>query len=1088
MAANPTFGKYVVRALALGLDVDQAARRDPGEKTERRPSLTQRLGLGSAASPKGKDKEADAAASSGNDEGSDSRPQKEHGHRGARKRPGKIECVDVVGSDVYVGTSNGHVLHYAVDAVTMETQAAPAIRMVQAADVGAGSGKRVEQVIALPGQNKLVALCASTLCVYRLADLQPVGSAAFQPLRGVSCVALDERVPRAAGAEAAGLCVACLRSIRLYQLTADDVRLEHEFSVASGVACLSHYGNFVCLADDESYKIVDLRKKRAGADDDAELPLLPTQQPHTDPETGRVVRPPRPRTLVVGANEFMFLTSSGADPESDTLGVIVTALGEARRGTLQFAAYPKSVVYDDPFVIAVFASGRVEVHDTTQPDATLVQTFAFADSSDAARPKRLCGAVSAFVATETAVCETIDTDAANIAALGGLQEQELKRDVVEMEGLPNTEPGKPLSSASSVRVVAVAADSLYFVAREPPVLRVAELIDGQRIEEAMAIVDAAQHQQQSGTTAETQFCIQLAAVTCLGSMLLDDALQYFRRGLLDPRALLHLFPDLVRYLGPLLVPFARIPMPRRLRAAFIDIGDVDALIARGSAQLLAEHSSAEQAEALAAALMANTLEVLERYLRSCRSLMRANGYNSLLDRMPFAPDAVPVVDTALARLYATNARHDRLCTLLQDPASAVVGDLAAGYFRDSGYYYYYSLVLKAEGSVRQVLDAWRSILTGEWPDERFGGVDEYLQYVVLTDSQSIMLEEFTWLTFYDVDAALRLLAHLADGTVEQIDADQVFVSIEAQGDRPMRVFIERLLTAKHPRASHYMTYLVSAYVRQICEHHKGEESHRSDTLVRGYKRAQADDLRLRFRAYLSDASVQSDTCAALHTRLLGILADRQPQYDVDAVCKCLNDEEQVGFVDLERAVVLVIMGNIDDALDVLVNQLGDYAEAEMLLVTPDNPQSLACLAPNPLSSGVSSVNRLLRMYLDLSKSHNDDEMSARLVTDLLHRYADDLGPDILADIPDHWPLSIVQTFVSRHLQLLKAQEQASNVQRSLNQAMAFASKVDYTKAVCDRGPVKLDYTQTCCVCNKLLGSSVFVFEAETGDIKHISCT
>ncbi|KAJ2878343.1 hypothetical protein FB639_003414, partial [Coemansia asiatica] len=1035
MSANSPLDEYIVRALALGLGVDQI-QADAGKKIERRQSLTQRLGLGT-----NEDKKEDSS----NNDSDASSPQQQRTSQGKRQgKAAKIECVDVVGPDVFVGTSSGQLLHYSAGPVTVETDAAPKITLVRAVDVAARAGKRVEQVIALPAQNKLAVLCASTLTLYQLSDLAPL-SQGFQPVRGVSCVALDERIPRSAGAEAAGLCVACLRTIQLYRLTAEDVRLELEFPLSSSVASLSHYGNFVCLADSETYKIIDVRKKRSDVDGDgAELPLLPTQQPFTDAETGRTVRPPRPRTLVVGPNEFMFLTTSGADMESDTLGVIVTALGEARRGTLQFSAYPKSVSYEDPFVVAVFASGRIEVHDTRRPDATLVQSFAFADASDHARPKRLCGAVAAFVASDSLVSETIDTDAADLAGLCELLSQgEIKSDVVEQDdALVSCGPGKPLSRQSPARMVAVASDSLYFVAREPPILRVIRLIADQRIEEAMAIVETAQQAESPARipgapkTAEAQYCIQLAAMTCLGSMLLDDALQYFRRGLIDPRALLHLFPDLVRYLGPLLVPFARIPMPRRLRSIFCDIVDADALIAKGMRQLLAADSSAEQAASLASALMANTLEVLERYLRFCRSAMRSEA--ALSDGL-FAPDALPVIDTALARLYAVNARHDKLCALISDPASAMVSDLAAAYFLDSRHYYYLSLVYKAQGDVRRVLDTWHSIIDGEWPDPRFGGLSEYLQYVQLTDSQSTMLIEFVWLVDRDVDAALQLLTHLSDQTVELIDADQVFSSIESHSDRSMRVFIERLLSAKHPRATHYMTYLVTAYVRQICEYYSAES--RVESLVQGYRRAQADNLALRFRSYLRTLG-QSDEGAALRTRLLSILVERQTQYDVQAVFESLCTETaSAASMYIERAVILVIMGKIDDALHVLVFEFGDYAEAEMLLAAPANPLSLARLCPQKALDLPHSVSRLLDIYLDIGKSHGDDEMSARLVTDLLRRFADKLDPAVLADIPDHWPVSIVEAFVCRHLQSLKADEQSSNIIRSLSQAKSFASKL-----------------------------------------------
>ncbi|KAJ1844316.1 hypothetical protein LPJ73_005208, partial [Coemansia sp. RSA 2703] len=384
--------------------------------------------------------------------------------------------------------------------------------------------------------------------------------------------------------------------------------------------------------------------------------------------------------------------------------------------------------------------------------------------------------------------------------------------------------------------------------------------------------------------------------------------------------------------------------------------------------------------------MANLLEVLERYLEFCRGLVRAGD----LSDAPFAPDAVPVIDTTLVRLYAVNLQKDKLYAMLLDPSSAVVSDLAADYFQKTEHYYYHSLVLKAQGDIRGVLEIWHRLLLGEQTDRWFGGMEEYLQLVQLTDSQSTVLAEFSWLVGVDVGASLRLLAHLSDDSVASIDADSVFAAIERQGDRPMRVFIERLLSAKHPRATRYMTYLVNAYVRQLRDYYMVDtpeaQSNRS-ALENGFKCAQAENLRLRFRTYLESVSRMSEG-AALRVQVLAILTARQKCYDPSDILECIQ-QETADFMYIEQAALLVIMDKADDAIDLLVNKAGDYAEAEHLLLSPDSPSSLARLGPCPAAHQSSTPNyidadavlRLLRMYL----AFKDDDLSARLVTDLLDR-------------------------------------------------------------------------------------------------------
>ncbi|KAJ2723912.1 hypothetical protein GGI07_002290 [Coemansia sp. Benny D115] len=1169
--------KYIVRPLIVGLTLpaqqssapaaaspssgkDADGRKAGATASTRRTSLSQRLGLGGGNAAQHAKSAAKGAAADTNSNNSSGGEQTEQAEDAGKAKPkkgkkaAKIECSDIVDDNVYIGTSDGRVLHYIVGSVAVEASSEPERRLVRTADLQLGN-KRVEQLVCLPAQDKLLVLCASTVVVYSLSELKPAAGPGFQPIRGVSCMALDERVPRAASSEATGVCVACLRAVQIYRLAAADMRLELEFQVSSSVGSVSYYGNYLCLADTETYKIVDLRKIRRGQADEAELPLMPTQQPQVDPESGRIVaRPPRPHTLVAGPNEFMFLAASGIDAESSTLGVIVTAMGEARRGTLQFSAYPKSILYEDPFVVAVFASGAIEIHDTRNPEVTLVQTIELAaDEGDARRPRRLCAVAAMSIETDAPRPEIIDTDITSIVGIASAIENkaegdesgqgdkgqkegatEIRREALEYS-LPDSAQGKALSRSSRISILAASPDSLYCIGSEPPMMLVERLIlEQQRIEEAMHIVDNTTRKSAAGKsggvsfdtkTVEAQYLVQLAAMACLKSMLLDDALQYFRRSMIDPRALLHLFPELVQYLGPLLVPFARIPMASAVRALFCEIGDVYALVKHGAAQLLSTDSPEEQSMALAEALMANTLEVLERYFEFCHAQLQAAVSQN--EELPFDADTVPVVDTVLARLYAVNGRHDKLCALLlSGDSSNVVGDLAAEFFLSTKRYYYYSLVYRAQGDVPRVLDIWHKLLLGAssnegndcqdnggnggsgvadgWTDDLFGGWSEYLQFVRLTDNQTLMLAEFGWAVGVNVAAALQLMDYLSDVSVAVLDADAAIAAIESDGDQSLRVFIERLIVAGHARATHYMTYLVKAYVRQIREFYLESGGDKLESLEMGFKRMQAENLGLSFRSYLSRVAGGDEGEAGgvgLRVRLLKILTTPPLRYSPAEVLECMEakDTTTKEMFHVERAALMVALGRVDDAVDVLIYGAGDYAEAELLLLTPLAPSSLARLAPSPFvssdgersikeeaDSAADNVKRLFRMYLRVGDT--DEEMSARLVADLLSRSAGILDTQVvLEEVPGHWPLTIVESFLCRGLERLGAEECRSQVLQGVFQSRSFGAKTDLMDAVRERGAVVLDYSQTCVACKKLLGSSAFVYEPGSGDIKHISC-
>ncbi|KAJ2806150.1 hypothetical protein H4R21_000982 [Coemansia helicoidea] len=1107
-------GPYVFQAAALGLELDAGRRLQVAEPKPRRPSLSQRLGLQTAAAERSASPGSEASArtpSPGTEEAGGSPKPASPVAGGPKQRAVKIECLDVAGNDVYAGTSHGQIVHFTTETPEVGSGRAAEHFRVQTVDLKLG-GKRVEQVLAFPAMSRLVVLCGSAVVFYSLPELRAVASSAMPTIKGVACIAFDERVQRST-ATTAVLCVARMRQISLYRIGAD-LKLEQEVPIESSVASICQYGNYVCLADTETYKILDLAKARAGgAREAAQLELMPTQQPRTNAATGRVVRPPRPRTLVVGPDEFMFLTPSGDDA---TLGVMVTATGEALRGTLQFATYPKSIVYDDPYVVATFGSGQVDVYDTRSPELTLVQTF-FGDGPPDSQ-RRLSTVAGLRACSRIAQPEVIDVSdsitgvaggSGSVAAASVFDPRNLPRHTgCDFEETAWTEvlgpavhwrrealgdsggrapaagvgPRGALSRWLEARVAVFSSDSVHALVRQPQLARVETLVREQRVEEAVVAVEAALTAAACPAARgdEVAYCFQLAGMVCLKNSLLDDALQHFCRGELDPRALLHLFPEYVDYLGPLLVPFGRIPMATGLRQVFYEIGAVERLVERAARQLAGD--SAEQQSAVGATLQANALEMLQRYLEFCRRLMAQ-------DDQPFAPDAIPVVDTSLARVYAATGAHDRLCSLLRRPRSAVVGDLACDYYRDARLYYYCSLVHRAQGDSARALDAWRRLLSGEWEDPRFGGLPEYLEYAAALGSQAALRDEYYWLAGFDAEASLVLLARLTDATVATVDAERVIDAIEVRGDRVLRVFIERLIAAGHARATHYVTYLAKAYVRQIRDHYLADTAEaraRAAALETQYRCAQATDLSLTFRDHLRVVRRSGDEGTELRAQLLDVLCARPPRYDPRALLECI-DAEAPDYLHVERAVLLVVLGQADDALDALVHRCSEYAEAELLLLRPDAPRSLARLGPlRPEEPLTARVRRLLAMYLRVADS--DDDTAARLVVDVLARYSAHVDADVLDQIPAHWPYTAVEPFVRRRLQLLARDERALQVERSLATARAQADRADAVLALADHGPVPLDYSQTCAACKKLLGSASFVYMPDTRQISHVSCT
>ncbi|KAJ2453814.1 hypothetical protein GGF42_003747, partial [Coemansia sp. RSA 2424] len=490
-------------------------------------------------------------------------------------------------------------------------------------------------------------------------------------------------------------------------------------------------------------------------------------------------------------------------------------------------------------------------------------------------------------------------------------------------------------------------------------------------------------------------------------------------------------------------------------------------------------------------------------------------------------ESLAIIDTALARLYVVSDKHSKFVALLGDRSNHHVDtDMVVEFCRATQRHYYGSLVHRARGEARQVLDIWRQLLLsggsgGEGDTRSFGGMSEYIGYVEALGpkQQDVLLAEYAWLVDIDATASLRVLACLTDASVSALDADRAMAAIQKQqagSDQAQRVLIERLIGAAHPRASHYLTYLLNVYVRQVRDCYSGggggdddgdERQRRLLALETRFRCAQAEDLRLTFRSWIAkaattcqpDDSESSLAAIRLRAQLIAMLGARPIAYDAAAVLACV-EREAPDVLHVERAMLLAVLGRISEADELLVAVCQDYAEAEVLLLRPHARESLAQLAP--AASGVRrirqprvdndseeiavGVRRLLGLYLALE----DDEMSARLVADVLRRYAECLCGDagsVLIKIPEHWPYAIAEPLVARQLARLAHHEQTSSIERGLRQSLALAEQlrgVDEHRAA---GPILLDYSQACAKCHKLLGSSAFVLVPESREIRHVSC-
>ncbi|KAK6352970.1 hypothetical protein TWF696_004960 [Orbilia brochopaga] len=361
----------------------------------------------------------------------------------------RVNCVDIWGDHLYVGTSAGEILHF------MKVPAAPgepsqyifAFRLpLSPPPPSLENPPGVQQIQLLGPVERAAVICNNQLSFYTLPELSPIAT----KLKDVSWVTVDENDLALRGLVPEGeaddrdprgvvVFVGQKKLIRLLRVGAE-VRLIRDVSFPQSLAC-SLRQHRACLANAQNYALVDVNDnkmiplpairqtsspvepeaprsisprppgprpagagrghsragslttpgsigKKSSADfqghspahsdagsraespvprksqDEAVRSRANTPQPTVQPQ----VPPPPPKPIlgpnVASPNPNEFLVTTGTEPNEPGVGMFFDVNGEpVLRGTLEFTRYPKKILVDGSWVIAVVGGDHpIECH------------------------------------------------------------------------------------------------------------------------------------------------------------------------------------------------------------------------------------------------------------------------------------------------------------------------------------------------------------------------------------------------------------------------------------------------------------------------------------------------------------------------------------------------------------------------------------------------------------------------------------------------------------------------------------------------------------------------------------------------------
>lgn len=238
----------------------------------------------------------------------------------------QIECIEVCGKNLYIGTNDCFLVHY----IIQETVSSPTGRVVFTSEKQQhkylGLKKPVVQLKAASALNRILLLCDNTMTLLNMFNLEPIVSGAR--VKGVTCFCLNEN-PARSNPFSVEVCVALKKKqIQMYTVTEDRMIHMKDISLVDQAITLGLDGAHICAALSNQYCMINYE---SGHIQD----LFPYDNSHTQAIVKRI-----------GKGDFLL-----GGPNA--LGMFVTSDGISQRPPLQWSDNLVSVGYIHPYICAL---------------------------------------------------------------------------------------------------------------------------------------------------------------------------------------------------------------------------------------------------------------------------------------------------------------------------------------------------------------------------------------------------------------------------------------------------------------------------------------------------------------------------------------------------------------------------------------------------------------------------------------------------------------------------------------------------------------------------------------------------------------
>ncbi|CAG8455984.1 9617_t:CDS:10, partial [Acaulospora morrowiae] len=978
-----------------------------------------------------------------------------------------VESVEAWENNLYVGTSDGHIIHYFLDDQISSENSIP--NNFQVSKLFLGFGKRIVERIMLFPQICVAIILYSTLSAYALPNMDPMPLSDFPYIKGVTCFCHDISMEgKTENDGSVRICAIKKRNIHIFSIGSGWTE-ETTIALPDGAMTACQYGPYMCIADHQWYKLINLKEKR-----------LENVMQYNDRNSAMGNEMFKPIITIIGDSEFLLALPANRQFISFRLEP-GRGMWEPVRGTLQWQSLPRAIGVELPYVVALLRNNQVEVHNIM--DQQLVQSFQL--------PSKF---------------RTISTGPGIKVRVAGLMERLKLENLFSVAYDDNSTPPDEFKIGQDnflptvpTRLILAGSEFVMALATTPITVQVDAMLDANRVEEALELAEQAirtatpenVHSERMASIFlfirhEFNYIHQKSGFLYLGETLFDLSYTLFEKGKTDPRILIQFFPEMKHLVNE----DKPVNIYSGVKSVASRLGSIDDIISVSIIKNYDPHikpdiETSPATQKLRQVLTTNAKEMLQKFLTLDREQRKSSG------KVLTEEDKIilKAVDNSLVHLYAESNLDNLLRSLLEGENECDL-DLCRKILEEHKKLYPLSLLHIQKKEYRKALEIWKTLIDQENSEQGFtDGLQKMVNLLAKLRDQELVLEYASWVIRKNDIIGAKIFTQQDSKKPISIEPNVILKELRSVGKKGLKVYLEYLIISRKSQEKEHHTEYALLCIQDIqAEILQQEIRSKFEALTDSFiKRKGAGQTYLTFLMNQSD-----DTFSQSRVKLI-IFLQSSTHYNAEEVLAKLNE---IKILKAELAIAYGKLGEHEIALQILINDLKDYRGAEIYCLHAGrvigivNKSAPKKHFDKKISEEKSLFSTRRALFLNLLKVYLEMENRDEIVDIIIHLlntqavYLDIM--EVLSLLPKYWSVEMLNEFLIRSLRQSYHEYREGQILKGLCRGENTTVNYELFQTYKEIGPLVITQNVICSLCKKHISGAEFK-RLPNSDIVHVQC-